>query len=455
MSNSQNEESYASSSPGPEDEAGPGVTPSINTTVEGAFQGKEPLSPEIMATRGGIFTVLQFTFSLVAIFSLWGIAGLLLLLGVFSMAAMQGAGMSVDGGFLLQSISLAACGTMVLPSAITSYRRMRGNPLPESYMPLLNLNPLIPALALLPVLGLGYLVIDSQIAWLILPAIHILAICLPVLFLVILGLRGVSTGSPQRRTGVFGVGISLGPFVILFFESLALVAAIIFVAFYISSQPELANQLMTFSEQFSKFQGDMDALLEMLAPFLTSPLIMAGAIVFVSVIVPLIEELFKPIGVWFLIRKEISAAEGFAAGALSGAGFAVFESLMLNASMEEWLIGSVVRIGTAVIHITTAAFSGWALALAWKKGRFFILVLTYLAVVTVHGIWNGLAILVVFNELAVSKGMRIDFPGIEMIAAISPYLLGVLTLAGFLAFILMNRSLRRPAQGQEIAITIE
>lgn len=416
----------------------------VQTTV---LEQEQPKS----STPGfGYATILQFVFSLAAILSLWGIAALLLLLGVISLT-----GMSWNPAFILQSVSLAACGFMVLPSAITSFRRMRGRPLPEDYRPLLNLNPLIPALILLPVLGIGYLALNSELAWLIMPVIHVLAISLPVLFLVILGVRGLPTGSPQRRSGVFGVGVSLGPFVILILESLALVAAILVVAIYISNQPDLMGRLTAISEDFSRFQGDIDELLELLAPFLTNTLIVTGVLVFVAVIVPLIEEMFKPIGVWFILGRRISPAEGFAAGALSGAGFAVFESLMLNASLDEWLVGSVVRIGTAVIHITTAAFSGWALALARQKGRYLTLALTYLGVVAIHGLWNGMAILTIFNELAVSEGLEIQFPGLETIAVISPYILVGLTVFGLLAFLAMNRSLRHPVENRDKITSLE
>jgi hypothetical protein len=398
--------------------------------------------------RGGNSTILQFVLSLAAVLSLWGIAALLLLLGVFSMAGLRSAGMTWNIGFLLQSASLAACGFMVLPSVITSYRRMRGNPLPQDYRPLLDLNPLLPALVLLSVLGIGYFSVGSNFAWLIMPLIHVLAIGLPVLIIVILGVRGLSTGSPQRRSGVFGAGVSLGPFVILFLETLALVAAIVFIVFYISTRPELLEPLMSFSEQFSRFQGDVNELLKYLAPFLTNPLIVAGALIFVSVIVPLIEEFFKPIGVWFLLGKKISPAEGFAAGILSGAGFAVFESLMLNSSPDDWLLGSVVRIGTAVIHITTAAFSGWALALVLKR-RYINFALTYIGVVVVHGLWNGMAIMMLVNELAVSEGLQVDFPGLATFAVISPYVLVALTVIGSAALLLMNRSLRAPVNTVE------
>jgi len=396
---------------------------------------------------GGYLTILQLILSLTAMLSLWGLAFLLLLLGLLSLSALQGSSGSINLGFLLQSAGLATCGVLLIPSIITSILRIRNKPLKDDFQPLLNLNPFIPVLLLLPVLGLGYLVVDTSFAGVILPFFHALGVILPVLFLVILCVRQLDTGSPQRRSGVFAAGLTLGPFVILVLEALALVGMIVVVSILIANQPELASRMMQLTEELPYLQGNPEDLFRLLTPFLSSPEVILAVVTFIAIIVPLIEELFKPIGVWFLVGRGISPAEGFAAGAISGAGFAIFESLMLNTGVNDWLVGSVLRIGTAVIHIMTTAMSGWALAYAWRDGRYLRLVLTYLGVVFIHGLWNGVTILSVIYELGVSEGGSsglggINYPYLETISILAPFILGALTIGGFTLLILMNRNLR-------------
>jgi len=240
----------------------------------------------------------------------------------------------------------------------------------------------------------------------------------------------------------------------LVLEALALVGMIVVVSILIANQPELVNRMMQLSEELPYLQGNPEDLFRMITPFLSSPAVILAVVTFIAIIVPLIEELFKPISVWFLAGRGITPAEGFAAGALSGAGFAIFESLMLNAGVDDWLVGSVLRIGTAVIHIMTTAMSGWALASTWRDGHYFRLALTYLGVVTIHGIWNGVTILSVIYELGASEGtttgLGAEYPFLEIISIMAPYILAALTIGGFILLILMNRNLRLESKAESL-----
>jgi RsiW-degrading membrane proteinase PrsW (M82 family) len=85
----------------------------------------------------------------------------------------------------------------------------------------------------------------------------------------------------------------------------------------------------------------------------------------------------------------LTPVEGFTAGLLSGAGYALFESLALASGGEQWAALVFARIGTAGIHILTTGLTGWALVLAWRRRRFLRLAATYVFVVSVHGVWNA------------------------------------------------------------------
>jgi hypothetical protein len=393
------------------------------------------------ATAGSSWlTLLQFSLTSAVVLLLWGIGAILVLLGIFSLGVIAGQSRLT---VMVMAVSLGACGLMLLPSVYTSFMRIRGEPLPESFQPLLNLHPLVPALLLIPVLGAGYLASQSAIAWLVIPVLHVLAVVLPVLFLLILALRKLPTGTPQRRSGVFGTGLILGPFLILFVEVVVLVGMIVVIGVYISSQPQLLKDLQALFSRLSSVQGDPDELMNLLAPFLANPWVILGTLFFISVLVPLIEEFFKPVGVWFLAGRGITPAAGFAAGALSGAGYAIFESLALSGGGEEWASLVTVRMGTAVIHIMTTALTGWALASVWREKRYLRLVVVYLAVVIVHGLWNGMTLMLFLNESVNNQLIDLDWNFLPVFGILGPFVLVSLTVGGLAVLVGMNRAFRR------------
>jgi hypothetical protein len=385
------------------------------------------------------FTVIQLVLSLAAALGLWGTAALL---GLVSMLG-QGAGAGTLLPITMQAAGLAATGVMVLPSAYTSLRRLQGKPLPLPYQPFLKLNPFLLLAALAGVLGLGYAVSGSSLGWLVIPLLHVLAVVIPVLILLQIGLRGLPVGTPQRRSGVFGAGLVLGPLVILIAELAALLAIVVIIVVVIASQPGMMEQVQKLAENLNQFQGDPNALVEMLTPYLANPTVVILVLVFVALIVPLIEELFKPVGVYLLAGRRITPAAGFAAGALSGAGFAIFESLALNGGGDDWLLVELARSGTAVIHILTAAMSGWALASAWRDRNYLRLALTYIGVVLLHGMWNGMTVMALVSQAAPAGSETPQWPGLQFFGVLSPVMLVSLVIGAFAVFVWMNRKLRR------------
>src|SRR5665648_436784 len=114
---------------------------------------------------------------------------------------------------------------------------------------------------------------------------------------------------------------------------------------------------------------------------------------FVSVIVPLVEEFLKPAGTWLVVKKNMTPREGFALGVLSGAGYALFETLSASGNMGNGqsviLLG---RAGTDLLHIFTTGIIGWAMISDWKLKGWFKLISIYILSTFIHGLWNGLAL---------------------------------------------------------------
>ena len=394
------------------------------------------------------YSIWQFVLSLLAIGGLWLGALLIVVLGllggVSAAFAQSAAPVGQLGSLLLFAAGMFACGLLLIPSAVYSGKRMAGRPVLAAPRLPAFLRPTILILALPLVLLAGYWVVEkTDLSWLLLPPLHVLAIGLPVLWLVYLARRGLPGGSPQRLWGVLGSGLVLGPLLILILETIAFVVLGGVVILVISQQPDLISQLSDMSQQIFEGSISPQELVQALAPIINQPWAIFSAILFVALIVPLIEEAIKPIGVWLLVGFNLTPAAGFAAGALSGAGYAFFESLALASSTEEWTIMVTVRIATAVIHILNTALMGWALASAWQDKSYLRLALTYAGVVLFHGAWNALAVLNAVDSLLGEFGLQPDLTLVSWLGPVAPYLIGGMTVIAFAALLWVNFRLRQ------------
>ena len=239
----------------------------------------------------------------------------------------------------------------------------------------------------------------GRIAWFALPPLHILAVVIPIFWLLVVGLNGLSPGSGQRSWGLLGAGLALGPVLILTLE-LALLAGFLVVAvLFIARQPELSDELTNLAQRLRFAPRTPDVLARILQPYILHPATVTGIFAYIALFVPLIEEVIKPIGVWFLASRKLSPVDGFVAGLLSGAGYALFENLFLSSSGSQWMSLVLARVGTGAVHMFTASLVGWGLASAWGGGRYLRLGLSFACAVLVHGLWNGLTLLTAGLEL--------------------------------------------------------
>ena len=291
--------------------------------------------------------------------------------------------------------SLAFASLLVLLSAYYSLQSLRGRQVKwASDSKWITGLALVLFLAVLPVVLLlgNWISPNPHIAWFLLPPLHVLAVAIPVFLISSLALRNLPVGSPRRFWGVFAAALTIGPFSILVVELLAMVAAAGIALFILSSQPATAKVLEELFRNFQYTMPDERALIEMLKPLLDNPTPVVAVVSFVAIIVPMIEETLKPVGLWLLARKTLAPVEGFALGAASGTAYALFESLFLAVSGEAWSSIVVARIGTAALHILTTALTGWGLALAWGQKKYSRLALLYGLAVFLHASWNALTV---------------------------------------------------------------
>lgn len=374
---------------------------------------------------------------MLAVLFLWG--GALLLLGLGLLEGFSSGSSNQNLTMFMTAVVSICSGFLVLPSAIFSLLRILGKPAPSISIPSWLGNPYGWLFLFLAVIWLGSLVAVTDYAWLFLPGLHVLGIGLPVMWILFLAVRNLPLGSYQRRWGVFASGLTLGPGLILILEAIALIFLLIILGVWLSGQPELVEQLGSLSEWATTPDLTIEDLLELFAPIALTPWALIITLLFAAVIVPLIEEFFKPIGVWLLFGRKLTPSAGFAAGAISGAGYALFESLVLTMGGEAWVAVVMARVGTAAVHIFTSAVTGWALVQAWQTRRILRLLAAYTFGVVFHGLWNALAILSLFASLRIYSDQADDWLSILEPAVYAPYVVGFLALVSLIVLISLNR----------------
>jgi hypothetical protein len=340
--------------------------------------------------------------------------------------------------------TLVLFGGAALASLVYASRRLAGRPaqaLPRAR----GLRSASLALLLWPpVLAVGRaLAAQSSSLHLLLPPLQLAAVALPIWWLVELAMEELPALSPQRGWGVLNFSLfGSTPLAILVEVGLAL-ALLAGVVVVISGQPTLERQFEELSQRLLNSTSNPQAMARIYEPLLVQPWFIFALLAGLSGVIPLVEELFKPLAVWLFAGQNLSPAQGFSLGALSGAGFALVETSfsLANPSTGGWLNLAVGRAGTGLLHIGTAAMMGWALAEAWRTGRYARLGLTYLGMVCLHGLWNTLSVLGGYSNLLANKDGLLKW--LARVGQAAPYLLGGLAVAMLMMVILANLRLRR------------
>lgn len=366
----------------------------------------------------------------------------------------------------LMAYSMGLMGLLCLPSVWFAFQRLSNPTGPAPHRQVSLWSRLFPgqpgwdsfrvvtlvSVILLPLsLAVGHLAAKSgELSWLLLPPLNLIATGLPVLWLALLGMRKLDGGSAQRQWGILTVAVAIGPVFILVAEVMLLILGGGLVMIYLSSQPGVLNELRQLLREMRNLPSpDQEALLRMLEPYLKNPGVMAGVFLMLAVFAPLIEELFKPIGVWLLAWKKLTPAQGLVGGILSGAGFALFENLgNTSGAGDQWALVALSRIPAALLHMLTSGLVGWALASAWSSGRYGKLAATFAIAVAIHGTWNGLAVIGAAN-IPVDQPLALsaELPTNGLVSVIGLILLAVFNFVGYLV---LNRSLRAKPEAVEV-----
>jgi len=347
--------------------------------------------------------------------------------------------------FVLFWVAGMVC-VLTAPALVLSFMQIVGRPLPS--VPSFNGLQISSYLMLLWLVVLAAGAVLSryeQVSWLLLPPLQILAIGLPIWWLIELGRRGLAGGGPLRKWGLLSLGMAIGPTVSFIAEIFLLILIFILVLIWILAQPGMADQLTRIVERLANAGKDLEVLGRILRPVLEQPAVIVSVMLVTSGMIPLLEELIKPLPLWGLADHKLSPAEGFTAGLICGGAFALLEGLgnLANPAGSQWLVLVIGRAGTSTLHIVTTGLMGWAMASAWQNGRFWRLGATYLLAVGIHGLWNVFGLLAGLPELINSAQANSDLTVFLRIGTLSPYVLLVLMVILFLILLGMNSRLRQ------------
>lgn len=188
-----------------------------------------------------------------------------------------------------------------------------------------------------------------------------------------------------------------------------------------------------------------------LSSLVQSPIVIGLAFLVLAVVVPLIEEATKTLGIGLVAYRRSTMAQAFLWGLAGGAGFALAEGLLNTLSgLEGWIVAMLSRIGATVLH----CFVGGLMGLAWyhvlSEQRWGRALGLYAASVSLHGVWNalagGLTLLSLRLEDTASMGTAQPWTGLAMFAVLA--LLVILGIAVTVGLVLLTRRVRlRSAAG--------
>ncbi len=364
-------------------------------------------------------------------------------------------GESTSFGLLLWTSILG--GILLVPLLLISIYQLRGSAPPvwlDASHPVVTKVTRWVILAWPLVVLLGWFVSGRErLAMIFLGPINVLVAGLPILWVLQMAQSGLSGGPQIRKWRVFGFSIALLPIIVIIVELIALVAVgglgLLWVGLQVNFDPQIQAEISNLAMQIEQLGQDVDAIIAFLEPLLMQPTVLYGLLALFGGIIPIIEEVFKPVALWTLAGRKITPQEGFVGGLLCGAGFALMENVFFFTTVlmaEEWLFMAIGRAGTGVLHMLASGLIGWGLAKAWQEGKWAFLGMTTLGAFGLHGLWNVLAVvsglaplLILDSEPSLGQSLLFHSPVV------------LLLLVSVLWLVIINRHLRTPATHEVVS----
>ena len=351
----------------------------------------------------------------------------------------------------VEEISLASTGALAflvgllqIPAFVLAVRSLRGKVSLVQHHSLFKAAS-IAGLAWLGIIAAGILALRAQVAWFFLLPLTLLAVAVPVWWLVEFSRRGLPRSTPFREWGSLAIGMTFAPLLIMVIEiGMVVVIALAVLAVFIS-RPDLLDQLQNITQGLDLYQGGIEQLEQLIVQLSRNPVIASALFLMIGVLAPVVEELFKPMAIWFLLKRPLKDSEGFSLGLISGGAFALLESggLIGQVTRETWVQAVVLRAATGFLHIGLSGFVGYQLVSNWNRKRYGHAILYLFGAAALHGAWNSLALLSSFSTAGAAAAGAAEFqPSLGNILSVA----GMVMVFGFILFLILriNHTLRKP-----------
>ncbi len=341
--------------------------------------------------------------------------GVIAIVTAFALLAGRSPAAQSSWTLIVVLLSMAA---LSVPGAYFGLTRNPRTPLDPSGITLVRLTTLLVSFGIVLLIGTWIEGTRGFLVWLA-PVLHILAAGLPVLVSAMLILMRSDPFSQVRVWGSFLSGLWLAPLFSLILE-VSLAIPLLIVLFIGSADALNTPQLL---ESLSQTPGSPETLLfEQLNGVLNQPLVIIGILGYLSLAVPVIEEVGKSLGTWFLIRRKLTPSLAFVGGTLSGAAYGLFEAFFLAQPGAEWVSLMIARAGASLMHMFTAGLTGLGIYYGVRERKWGKLILLYTAAFALHGVWNFAALGLGLEELAravaepvIAAGARTILTGVSTV----------------------------------------
>jgi RsiW-degrading membrane proteinase PrsW (M82 family) len=371
------------------------------------------MQPNILSDRRR--DILLLTFSIVSILVLVGRGIYLIITGLNSY---ESASMTAQTSSFFDIVGMFFCTGLLLPLPFYCIRKLKGREIRPAKVPPVKFWQVAVVMVIwvfIIILGSILNNLPNYARFMALP-FFMLGIALPVAGLVWIAIGGIPIGSIRRVWAAFGIGMTGSTVGAMLLEYSLVGVTAVAIGIVAASNPEWRAVFQQIKSQITS-GGDLQGILSTLAPYLTNPLVLLLALVFAAFVAPVIEESLKPAAIWLLGKRLRSPAEGFALGALCGAGFALLEGTLAASGSPQMLgVGIAARATSSLMHITASGVMGWGIASARLENRYDRLARAFLLSIFIHGMWNGSVVLAVFGALRLSlPGADSDLLGILLV----------------------------------------
>ena len=326
----------------------------------------------------------------------------------------------------------AATGAVValtlLPGAVLGYHGLTmARHRPEGPFRFLPAGVLFAAFGLVVALGAIVVAVEEPLIWLMSP-LHAAAALLPAVALIAL----VSRAGPGMSPPIAGLTHRQ--------LWLALAVGIVVVTTVAGTLDSfIAEALgMSFLALSGAFDGlrDFEHLGDVLADadlYLSRRYQIFLLLSVVVIMAPVMEEGFKALGLALVMPRRPSPSAALTLGVAVGAGFGVLEATLYGlggldpAEPIAWWSLMLIRAGATSMHALNTGLLGLALYYDRSEGRLRRAFLLYLAAVTLHGVWNALAVFAGSRVIFSFEGLTDE--GLAWVIFAAMMLLGLVVLA--------------------------